>query len=76
MARCNRTTSLQIHHRRRDGGNNLDNAMVLCQTCHSKTATYGVEGKSPEPFSQSVKDAALRRSGNRCECVSDYRGCH
>ncbi|MBR2208264.1 MAG: hypothetical protein IJ859_05570 [Synergistaceae bacterium] len=69
MARCTCTTGLEVHHKRRDGGNGLDNAEVLCQRCHANTSTYGVPGKSPEPFPQSVKNEALRRAGNRCECT-------
>jgi 5-methylcytosine-specific restriction endonuclease McrA len=72
--RCNRTTQLEIHHLRRDGGSALDNAQVLCQPCHSKTATYGTPGTSPQPFSEETKKAALARSGNRCECTRD--SCH
>lgn len=72
--RCNSTRNLEIHHIRRDGGNGLGNAQVLCQPCHSKTATYGTPGTSPPPFSQDVKDQALRSSGNRCQCTRDT--CH
>ena len=76
MARCTRTTNLEVHHIRRDGGNDLSNAQVLCQKCHSYTHTYGLQGKSPDAFPQSVKDEALKNAGNQCECTNSYRGCH
>jgi 5-methylcytosine-specific restriction endonuclease McrA len=75
MARCNRTWGLEVHHKRRDGGNGIDNAEVLCKECHAATSTYGITGKSPEPFSQETKDKALKRAGNRCECTKTG-GCH
>lgn len=75
MARCTRTRELDVHHIRRDGGNGLDNAKVLCQPCHQATSTYGAPGKSPPPFSQDTKDRALRQAGNTCECTSPS-GCH
>lgn len=75
MARCSVTRGLEIHHKRRDGGNGLSNAEVLCQSCHKETDTYGAPGKSPEPFSQETKEAAMRRAGNQCECTR-VGGCH
>ena len=75
MSRCSTKSNLEVHHKRRDGGNTLSNAEVLCQKCHKATATYGTPGKSPEAFSQETKDAALKRAGNRCEC-NRIGGCH
>lgn len=69
MARCTRTRDLEIHHKRRDGGNSLDNAEVLCKDCHANTSTYGTPGRSPEPFSQETKERALRRADYQCECT-------
>jgi len=69
MARCTRTRNLEVHHIRRDGGNGLDNAEVLCSDCHSNTSTYGTPGKSPEPFTQDTIMKALRRADFRCECT-------
>ena len=74
MARCISTRNLEIHHIRRDGGNGIENAKVLCQSCHTNTSTYGDPGKSPPAFTQETKDAALRRAGQRCEC--DKANCH
>lgn len=74
MARCTCRTDLEVHHKNRNGGNTLSNAKVLCQDCHAKTLTYGVPGDSPPKFPQSVKDAALKRAGYRCECERQY--CH
>lgn len=75
MARCYRTRNLEVHHKRRDGGNNLSNAEVLCPSCHEATTTYGNPGPSPEPFSEETKQAALRRAGNQCECIKTGN-CH
>ena len=74
MARCKNTTKLEVHHKNRSGSNGLDNAEVLCQDCHGKTASYGQPGKSPPDFSDAVKQAALRIAGNQCECGRDH--CH
>lgn len=75
MARCARTRNLEVHHRRRDGGNGLDNAVVLCQPCHEKTPSYGTPGKSPPDFDEDTKARAMGRAGNQCECTSSA-GCH
>lgn len=75
MARCIRTYDLEVHHVRRDGGNGLDNAEVLCPRCHEATQTYGVPGPTPPPFTQETKDRALKRAGHRCEC-NRTGGCH
>lgn len=69
MSRCKRTWGLEVHHIRIDGGNGLDNAMVLCEKCHANTSSYGdTHHKSPPAFSQETKNQALKRAGNRCEC--------
>ena len=73
MSRCGSTRGLEVHHKRRDGGNGLDNAEVLCHFCHVNTSTYGVSGDSPPPFSQKTKNEALLRAGNKCEC--SRKGC-
>ena len=75
MSRCERRRGLEVHHIRRDGGNDLSNAQVLCQQCHEKTSSYGVQGKEPKPFSEETKQKAFKRAGNQCECTSN-RGCH
>ena len=76
MARCKNTRNLEVHHKRRDGGNELDNAEVLCSDCHANTSTYGTPGKSPEPFSQDTKNKALKRAGYQCECTRTICGTH
>lgn len=80
MRRCTRTQNLEVHHKRRDGGNSLNNAEVLCPRCHYATSTYGQKittpgVKSPPPFSQLTKDIAKMLAGNRCECTRTG-GCH
>jgi len=70
MARCTNTKNLEVHHKRVDGGNELDNAEVLCQDCHANTSSYGdTEHDSPPAFTQKTKDEALEQAGNRCECT-------
>ncbi len=70
MSRCARTYGLEVHHKRVDGGNGLDNAMVLCHQCHVNTSSYGDSNHiSPEPFTATTKILALARAGNRCECT-------
>ena len=70
MARCLNTKDLEVHHIRIDGGNDLDNAMVLCHRCHVNTDSYGDSNhKSPPAFSETTKILALARAGNRCECT-------
>jgi len=75
MARCARTRNLEVHHKRRDGGNRISNAVVLCQKCHAQTSTYGLSGRTPRPFDEATKVRALRNANNRCQCTST-RGCH
>ena len=75
MARCTRTRGLEVHHKRRDGGNGKDNAEVLCPKCHEATSTYGTGAGSPPPFSEETKKAALKRAENQCECTRTS-GCH
>jgi 5-methylcytosine-specific restriction endonuclease McrA len=75
MDRCPRIYGLEVHHKRRDGGNDLSNAQVLCEDCHAATETYGTSAASPPPFSAETKESALWRAGRRCECTSN-RGCH
>jgi len=72
--RCNSATKLEIHHIYRTGGNVLNNAEVLCHTCHTNTRSYGVPGTSPPKFSEEVKNDALRMAGGRCQCTRN--NCH
>lgn len=75
MARCTRRLQLEVHHGRRDGGNGLDNAEVLCEPCHDATGSYGGPGPSPAPFSEETKRRARERAGSQCECTRTG-GCH
>jgi len=75
LGRCTRTKELEVHHKRKDGGNGLDNAEVLCQKCHSATASYGTPGKSPKPFSDETKKTAFNRAEQQCQCTRTG-GCH
>jgi 5-methylcytosine-specific restriction endonuclease McrA len=75
MNRCKSTTGLSVHHIRRDGGNEISNAKVLCGPCHENTSTFGTPGESPPPFSKATREQALKNAGNRCQCTSPS-GCH
>jgi len=74
MDKCGSTEKLHVHHKRRDGGNDIGKAEVLCQKCHKNTSTYGVHGKRSLEFSETTKKEALKRAGNRCEC--ERTECH
>ncbi|MCF7809595.1 hypothetical protein K9N50_01265 [bacterium] len=64
MARCTRTTNLEVHHKNRAGGNSLGNAQVLCHKCHSMTSSFGATGASPPDFSETTKYLTLSNAGN------------
>jgi|APIni6443716594_1056825.scaffolds.fasta_scaffold382565_2 5-methylcytosine-specific restriction endonuclease McrA len=74
--RCSIKYNLEVHHKRRDGGNSLDNAEVLCQRCHANTDSYGSPGITPPAFSEETKEKALRRAGYQCECTRTICGFH
>lgn len=78
MARCINRTNLEVYHKRLDGGNGLDNAEVLCPRCHEKTRASGRNGVNAgaPSFSLQIKQAALRRAVNRCECERQICGTH
>lgn len=68
MKRCNKNNGLEVRHKRKDGGNDLSNAEVLCESCRAYTLIYDTPGPSPAPFPDSVKRQAKARSCYRCEC--------
>ena len=75
MARCQRTEQLLVHHKRRDGGNDLDNAVVLCQACCENAPNCGAPGASSPPFSHETRLRAYHWARYQCECTSDCPGC-
>ena len=75
MARCTWMRDLEVHHKRRDGGNGLGNAIVLCPPCHQATRTYGATGMPPPLFDDDIRSIALAAASYRCECTSTG-GCH
>jgi 5-methylcytosine-specific restriction endonuclease McrA len=75
MARCKRTWGLEVHHIRRDGGNALANARVLCQQCHEQTPSYGTPGRTSADFDEDTKERASKRAGGQCECPG-CESCH
>ena len=74
-ARCTRTADLNVYHLRRDGGNDLDNAQVLCRQCHAAAKGYELPGRKPPAFDQATNEAALERAGHQCECTR-IGACH
>ena len=74
MERCDETVGLEVHHKDRSAGNNLDNAQVLCQPCHKKTLSFATQGTSPPDFTEETRQAALGIAGNQCQCTRMY--CH
>jgi len=74
MSRCTSINHLEVHHKRRDCGNGINNAQVLCHDCHKNTNTYWLQGNSPPAFTEETKQAAKIRAGNQCECVEE--NCH
>jgi hypothetical protein len=74
MPRCQRAEQLQVHHRRRDSGSDLDNAIVLCQPCHQDASTHAEPGMSPAPFSDKTWLRAYPWARYQCECTSDCPG--
>ena len=73
--RCNSTEDLEVHHKRIDGGNDIDNAELLCHYCHEHTSSYGKNGHpSPPEFNEDVKLKVYIRAGGKCECTRSH--CH
>ncbi len=75
MARCEQTEQLQVHHKRRDGGNELDNAVVLCQACLATMSSDDEAGVSSPPFSHETRLRAYHWARYQCECASGCPGC-
>jgi hypothetical protein len=75
MGRCTRTRNLQVHHIRRDLGNDISNAQVLCEQCRAAACSYGAAGGRTPQFDQGIQDRALRNAENQCQCIRTS-GCH
>ena len=74
MRKCIRTDNLGVYHKQRDGGTGIENTQVLCQSCLDLKNTYDKNGKSLPSFSKEIKEDALKRAENCCECEKE--GCH
>ena len=76
MPQCNRTKNLKVYLKRKNGGNELDNAIVMCDECY-KAFIYGGENSEDESnqFSETTKMLAMVLAHYRCECTSS-NGCH
>ncbi|MFA5047016.1 MAG: hypothetical protein WC542_13920 [Paludibacter sp.] len=76
MSRCTQTTNIEVRHLRSDGGNGINNAIVLCKICNAAIGFYDKNNVKPEPFSQVVIEKALKKAENRCQCTCKIHGCH
>jgi hypothetical protein len=56
MPRCWRTTNLEVHHKRRDGGNDTTNAEVLCPRGLAQSVALRF-GTFPKPESAELRSA-------------------
>ena len=76
MTRCIKTTNLEVYYIRTEGGNDVDNAVVLCQRCYFNTNGNATHPKIPTSFPPTVIEKAIHRAKGRCECKSDIQSCH
>ena len=75
MGRCARINNLDIYHKKMDGDNVQENAVVLCKKCYEKSRYNKDSVSSPPPFSLLTKIYAKILDEYRCECRSE-KGCH
>ena len=75
MPQCGRTENLKVHYKRKNGGNELDNAIVLCDKCYKATLSNSEMDDELEFFTETTKMLALVLAHYRCECTSNS-GCH
>jgi len=75
MLRCTSKRDLQVYHIRKNGGNGIGNAVVLCSKCHVASSSYDIPGEKPPDFDQETIKNAMIRATYQCECKSS-RGCH
>ncbi|MCB0422692.1 MAG: HNH endonuclease [Bdellovibrionales bacterium] len=78
-SRCVNTSQLEVHHKNRgltenEGLNDSSNAEVLCKSCHDNVKQRLDKPEGNPEFSDEIKTAALKGSGNRCECTR--KNCH
>ncbi len=75
MARCNRTTYLEVHHVDRGGGNVIQNARVLCPACLARSQGEEDSEDSATEFSTETIAMAILNAHHQCECTR-FDGCH
>ena len=76
MSQCLQTTNIEVRHKRSEGGNGINNAIVLCKICNAAIGFYDSKKIKPEPFPPKVVEKALKKAGNRCQCTCKIHGCH
>lgn len=74
ITRCDATNRLEVRHKRKDRGNGIENAIVLCSDCYANKNALDAPGNSAPPFTDLTKAFALRNAGHRCECMK--QNCH
>jgi hypothetical protein len=52
---------LEVHHKRKAGGNGLGNAEALCPSCHVATGSYGVHIAATVPGQDTAGRPQTRR---------------
>jgi len=73
MSRCiaskrlNPNEKLGVYYKQVDGGDDIDNAVVLCNFCYKCK-------QCPPDFPIEKQQEVLKRSGDQCECEDDK--CH
>ncbi len=70
MAHCARTKGLHVYHLSLHGGEDLDNAIVLCEQCFAETPPHWRRFiNDPPDFSAEVHAEALSKAGGICQCT-------
>jgi hypothetical protein len=59
----------------KDSGAESGNIKVYCAKCYEMLVGKGEPLESVTDVSADVRERALKRAGERCECTSDA-GCH
>ena len=75
MPQCSRTENLKVYHKRINGSNELDNAIVLCDECRKASISDKEPDDEPAPFTETTKMLAMVLAHYRCECTRN-NGCH
>jgi len=75
MGRCVIDKNLIVTFKHIDGGNDINNSIVLCERCNMNMELNGlISAKNLPLFSEKTKKAAFVRAENYCECIKEE--CH